>query len=238
MNRLPIAPYFLGALGGLVVALAFFVFFGSLTAIETVTIDNVATFTATTSYMGLLTFILGAVGGVVLAAVAFVTGRARDPQGPRFAFGWLAIVGIVLGGSTAFAVVSLGVTVAGERVSGTVMMPVTAMVVAVAVAGVIGGAITTPVVDALARPATFGAQNAATPVTSAAFWSDMGRAIGVPVLAIAIGALLAIGLAEILLNADSAAVSVAIFAAVGAVILGGTALLAIRPWSRSGNQEQ
>jgi hypothetical protein len=62
----------------------------------------------------------------------------------------------------------------------------------------------------------------------------MGAAIGVPVLSIAIGALLAVGLAELLLTADSTSVSVAIFAGVGALILGATALFASRPWDRSG----
>lgn len=237
MTRLPYARYVLGAIGGLAVAVGFLAFFGSLTAIKTVTMDGVATFTATTSSMRILVFVLGAIGGLVIAAVAFVAGRARDPNAPRFAFGWLAIVGIVLGGSVAFSTVSLGVTVAGNSVSGTVTMPVTAMVVSAAIAGLIGGAITTPIVDALARPATFGAENAATPVTSAAFWTDMARAIGVPVLAIAVGALLAIGLAEVLLGAESAVVSVAIFSIVGAVILGGTALIATRPWDRGTRAE-
>jgi hypothetical protein len=237
MSRLPVARYVLGAIGGLAVAIGLLAFFGSLTAIETVTMERVASFSASTSYIGILAFIVGAVGGLVVAGVAFVAGRARDPNAPRFAFGWLAIVGIVLGGSVAFSTVSLGVTVAGDRVSGMVTVPVTAMVVSVAVAGLLGGAITTPIVDALARPATFGAENAATPVTSAAFWSDLARAIGVPVLAIAIGALLAIGLAELLLSADSAAVSVAVFSVVGAVILGGTALFAIRPWDRGSEAE-
>jgi hypothetical protein len=237
MNRLPVARYVLGAIGGLAVAIGLLAFFGSLTAVETVTMDGVATFSASTSYMGILVFVLGAIGGLVIAGVAFVAGRARDPNEPRFAFGWLAIVGIVLGGSVAFSTVSLGVTIAGDRLSGMVTVPVTAMVVSAAVAGLVGGAITTPIVDALARPATFGAENAATPVTSAMFWSDMARAIGVPVLAIAFGALLAIGLAELLLSADSAAVSVAVFSIVGAVILGGTALFAIRPWDRGREAE-
>ena len=61
---------------------------------------------------------------------------------------------------------------------------------------------------------------------------DFGGAIGIPALAIAIGALLAISLAQILLAADSVAVTVTIFAVAGAVILGGTTLLALRPWDR------
>ena len=65
-----------------------------------------------------------------------------------------------------------------------------------------------------------------------AFWSDFGRAIGIPAVAIAIGALLAIGLAEVLLNADSTAITVTVFAIVGAIILAGTTLLALRPWEK------
>ncbi len=61
----------------------------------------------------------------------------------------------------------------------------------------------------------------------------MARAIGIPALSIAVGALLAIGLAELLLSADSAAVSVAVFSVVGVLVLGVTALFATRPWDRS-----
>lgn len=233
MTRLSVAPYVIGSLGGLAIAMALLAFFGSFTALDTVAIDEVAVFTAGTASMGLLVFALGALGGLIIAAFAYVTGRARDPAAPRFAFGWLAIVGIILGGATAFATVSLGVTMGGSSTSGTVTMPVTAMVVSVAVAGLLSGGITTPIVDALARPASFGVANAATPLTSAEFWTDMGRAIGIPTLAVAIGALLAVGLAQLLLSADSAAVSVAVFSVVGALILGGTALFAVRPWDRS-----
>jgi hypothetical protein len=51
-------------------------------------------------------------------------------------------------------------------------------------------------------------------------------------VAIAIGALLAVGLAQILLSAESTAVTVSVFAVVGAIILGGTTLLALRPWEK------
>jgi hypothetical protein len=186
--------------------------------------------------MRLLVFLLGAVGGLIIAAFAYVAGRARDPNAPRFAFGWLAMVGMVLGGAMAFATVSLGVTIGGSDTSGTVIIPVTAFVVSVAVAGLLAGAITAPVVDALASPAYFGEVKTATPVSSGEFWSDMVRAIGIPTLAIALGALLAVGLAELLLSTDSDAVSVAVFSVIGALILGATALFAIRPWDRTSSE--
>lgn len=234
MTRITIAPYVTGALGGLIIALALLAFFGSFAALDTVAIDDgAATFSAGTASLGLLVFLCGALGGLIIAAIAYVAGRARDPNAPRFAFPWLALVGIVLGGSMAFATVSLGVTIGGQTVSGSASIPVTAMVVSVAIAGLLGGAVTAPIVDALARPAYFGDIGAATPVTAAEFFGDMVRAIGVPTLAIAIGALLAVGLAELLLSTDSAAVSVAVFSVVGALILGATALFALRPWDRA-----
>ncbi len=232
MNR-TLAPYVAGGFGGLAVALGLFAWFGSFVSLGTVDMDGVATFTASAPSMGLLVFILGAIGGIVIAAFAYVVGRARDPGAPRFGFGWLALVGAVLSGSAAFASVSLGVTIGGTNTLGAVSMPVTSLAVAAGVAGLIAGAITAPVVDALARPTYFGSVAAATPVTSGEFWGDMARAIGIPTIAVAIGALLAIGLAELLLSTDSATVSVAVFAAAGALILGGTALFALRPWDRS-----
>lgn len=237
MTRLTVAPYVTGALGGLIIALALLAFFGSFVALDTVAIeDGAASFSAGTASMGLLVFLCGALGGLIIAAFAYVAGRARDPNAPRFAFGWLAIVGIVLGGSMAFATVSLGVTIGGSAVSGSVTIPVTAMVVSVAVAGLLAGAITAPIVDALARPAYFGDISAATPVSTTEFLTDMVQAIGIPTLAIAIGALLAVGLAERLLSTDSTAVSVAVFSVVGALILGLTALFALRPWDRASSE--
>ncbi|GMQ85277.1 MAG: hypothetical protein BMS9Abin07_0843 [Acidimicrobiia bacterium] len=239
MTRRTLAPYVTGSLGGISIAMAFFAFFATFTALDTVSRaggDGVAAFIADRASLGLLVFFLGAVGGLTIAAFAYVVGRAREPGVARFAFGWLGMVGIVLGGTMAFATVSLGVTLAGSTSSGSVTVPVTALVLSVATAGLLAGAITAPIVDALASPAYFGNIQTATPVTATGFFTDMGRAIGIPALSIAIGALLAVGLAELLLSAESAAVSVAIFSVVGAIILGGTALAATRPWDRASSE--
>ncbi|MCH7846141.1 MAG: hypothetical protein IIC70_09100 [Acidobacteria bacterium] len=236
MTRRSLAPYVTGSLGGVSIAMAFFAFFASFTALDTVSrtgSGGVAAFTADRASLGFLVFSLGALGGITIAAFAYVVGRAREPGVARYAFGWLGMVGIVLGGSMAFATVSLGITLGGSTSSGSITVPITTMAVSVAAAGLLAGAITAPIVDALASPAYFGDIQAATPVTSTGFFTDMGRAIGTPALSIAIGALLAVGLAELLLSTESAALSVAIFSVVGVVILGGTALVAARPWDRS-----
>jgi hypothetical protein len=56
--------------------------------------------------------------------------------------------------------------------------------------------------------------------------------VGIPSVAIAIGALLAVGLAQVLLSAGSTVATVSVFSLVGAIILGGTTLLALRPWEK------
>ena len=208
------------------------------TSITTVSLGDAATgqtlpeLSATGSLIGLLVFLAGAMGGLLVSGGTYAVGRAQDPDTPRFSFSVIAPVGILLPAALAFAVVSLGLSLFGSSLDGVVAVPITAFVSVSAVAGLIAGAITVPIIDGLSRQSTVGDANEATPSSSEAFWSDFGRAIGIPAVAIAIGALLAIGLAQVLLNAESTVVTVSVFAIVGAIILGGTTLLALRPWDK------
>jgi len=208
------------------------------TSITTVSIGSAATgsvlpeLSATGSLIGLLVFLAGAIGGLLVSAMTYAVGRAQDPDTPRFSFPVVAPVGILLPAAVSFAVVSLGLSAFGTSLNGIVAVPVAELVVVAAIAGLIAGAVTVPIVDGLSRQSSIGDANEATPSSSEAFWSDFGRAIGIPAVAIAVGALLAIGLAQVLLNADSTAVVVSVFSVIGALILGGTTLLALRPWDR------
>jgi len=208
------------------------------TSITTVSLGDAATgqtlpeLSATGSLIGLLVFLAGAIGGLLVSGGTYAVGRAQDPDTPRFSFPVIAPIGMLLPAALAFAVVSLGLSLFGSSLDGVVAVPITAFVSVSAVAGLIAGAITVPIIDGLSRQSTVGDANEATPSSSEAFWSDFGRAIGIPAVAIAIGALLAIGLAQVLLNAESTVVTVSVFAIVGAIILGGTTLLALRPWDK------
>jgi hypothetical protein len=208
------------------------------TSITTVSLGDAATgqtlpeLSATGSLIGLLVFLAGAMGGLLVSGGTYAVGRAQDPDTPRFSFPVIAPIGILLPAALVFAVVSLGLSLFGSSLDGVVAVPITAFVSVSAVAGLVAGAITVPIVDGLSRQSTVGEPNEATPSSSGAFWSDFGRAIGIPAVAIALGALLAIGLAQVLLNANSTAITVTVFAIVGAIILGGTTLLALRPWDR------
>lgn len=208
------------------------------TSITTVSLGDAATgqtlpeLSATGSLIGLLVFLAGAIGGLLVSGGTYAVGRAQDPDTPRFSFPVIAPIGMLLPAALAFAVVSLGLSLFGSSLDGVVAVPITAFVSVSAVAGLIAGAITVPIVDGLSRQSTVGDANEATPSSSEAFWSDFGRAIGIPAVAIAIGALLAIGLAQVLLSAESTVVTVSVFSIVGAIILGGTTLLALRPWEK------
>jgi hypothetical protein len=208
------------------------------TSITTVSLGDAATgqtlpeLSATGSLIGLLVFLAGAIGGLLVSGGTYAVGRAQDPDTPRFSFPVIAPIGMLLPAALAFAVVSLGLSLFGSSLDGVVSVPIAAFVNVSAVAGLIAGAVTVPIVDGLSRQSTVGDANEATPSSSEAFWSDFGRAIGIPAVAIAIGALLAIGLAQVLLSAESTVVTVSVFSIVGAIILGGTTLLALRPWEK------
>ena len=237
-TRNPAAPYFAGSVAGFSVAIALFALIVGATSITTVSIGTAATggllpeLSATGSLIGLLVFLAGAVGGLLVSAATYAVGRAQDPDTPRFSFPVVAPIGILLPAAVAFAVVSLGLSAFGTSLNGVVAVPIAEFVVVAAIAGLVAGAVTVPIVDGLSRQSSLGDANEATPPSSEAFWSDFGRAIGIPAVAIAIGALLAIGLAQVLLNADSTVVVVSVFAIVAAIILGGTTLLALRPWEK------
>ena len=235
-TRNPVVPYFVGSVAGFSVAVALVAVVVGATSITTVSIGSAATgsdlpeLSATGSLVGLLVFLAGAIGGLLVSAATYAVGRAQDPDTPRFSFPVVAPVGVLLPAAVSFAVVSLGLSAFGTSLNGIVAVPVTEFVVVAALAGLVAGAVTVPIVDGLSRQSSLGDANQATPASTKAFWSDFGRAIGIPAVAIAVGALLAVGLAQLLLNADSTAIVVTVFSFFGAFILGGTTLLALRPW--------
>ncbi|RPI24397.1 MAG: hypothetical protein EHM57_02770 [Actinobacteria bacterium] len=233
MTRRPAQSLLLGAVVGALIAMGLMAFFGSFTALTTVSIGAKAEFVASQAAMTLLVLFCGALGGLLIAALAYGFGRMMEPDAGRFPLRLLLPGAMVLSAVLSYASVSLGVTLVGDVSAGIVTVPVAEMVGIVVIAGVIAGAAATPIVDALARPASIGPRNEATPVSSKAFWSDLMGAVGVPLLAAAIVASLAIGFSQVLLNAESTIVSVAAFSGIAAVILGATTLIALRPWDKT-----
>ena len=231
-----------GAVAGVLIAFGSLAFFGAYFAVETVeavpvsaantAVDTV--FKASTRGFFLLVGFVVVLGGMAVAMFTYAIGRTLDPDTNRFALAYMIPVGMLVGGALGFATISLGITIAGQTsIDGGITVSVTSLTYIAITAGIVAGGATAPLVDLLARPATIGPRNEATPVSSKAFWSDLMGAIGVPMLAIVVVAIIAISLSQVLLNSHSTAVAVTIFAITGAVILGVTTLLALRPWDRS-----
>ncbi len=235
MHRDPAAPFRNGALVGLVLAVALTAWLAAFGTMETVTlVDGAAAVVASGTGMWTSVLVGSAVGGALLTGLTYAVGRALEPEAPRFPLRYLVPVGLALSIALGYSVVRLGATMVGHvGVDGVVTISVSSLVIVTALAGALTGSITAPIVDALARPATIGA-NEALPASGRQVLVDMARAVGVPLLAVAAIALVAVSLAQVLLGQHSAVVAVAIFAGVAATILGGTTLLALRPWERRG----
>ena len=230
-----------GAILGAVLALASAAWFTGYLGIDSVTavtadpgtVAAEPTIVVDGASLWILALLAGAVGGLVLASVSYGIGRASDPASRAYSLGWLLVVGAALGAVMTYSVVRLGVTTVGDVTLGEVTVAADTLVLVSLLAGALAGALTAPIVDALARPASVGPRNEATPVSSRAFWTDLAGAIGIPVLAIALGAILAVTLAQVLLSLNSTTATVAVFSVVAAAILALTTLLALRPWDKT-----
>ena len=99
-TRNPAVPYFVGSVAGTAVAMALFAVIVGATSLTTVSIGNRATgeslpeLTATGSLIGLLVFLAGAFGGLLVSASTYAVGRAQDPDTPRFSFPVIAPIGV------------------------------------------------------------------------------------------------------------------------------------------------
>ncbi len=240
MERHPAAAFINGAVAGTVIALGLAVWFTAFVATETVTAVELApgvaqpVFVATATSMWLLVVVVSFLGGLALTGLAYGIGRILEPEARRFPLRYLIPIGVILSIVLGFAATAFSVTVAGDiSIDGIVTIPVGTMFIIAGIAGLVVGTITVPVVDALARPAVVGG-NEALPASARDVWTDMARAVGVPLIAVIIIVLLAVSLAQVLLNSPSPTVSVAVFALVATAILGGTTALALRPWDRNG----
>ncbi len=241
MERHPAAPFINGAVAGTVIALGLAVWFGSFVATESVTAIELSpgiaqpVFVASATSMWFLVVVVSFLGGLALTGLAYGIGRILEPEARRFPLRYLIPIGVILSIAVGFAATAFSVTVVGDiSIDGTVTIPVSTMFIVAAIAGLVVGSVTVPVVDALARPAVVGG-NEAMPASARDVWVDMARAVGVPLIAMIIIVLLAVSLAQVLLNSPSPIVSVAVFALVALVILGGTTALALRPWDRDGS---
>jgi hypothetical protein len=188
-------------------------------------------FVVSSGGMYALVLVVALAGGLAIAGVTYALGRETEPDAPKFPLSWLLPVAAVSSAIMAYAVLRAGLGATADISAGVVTVSVFRMTVIALIAGVVSGAVTARLVDALARPATFGEANEAWPESRRAFVLEMVRAIGAPTIAAVVIAAFAVTFSQVLLQLHGTA-AVAAFSIVAALILGLVSLAAYRPWER------
>ncbi len=188
-------------------------------------------FVASSGGMYMLVLLAGVLGGLAIAGITYAVGRESEPDAPKFPLRWLLPIAGFVSGIAAYSAFRAGLGLFADITAGIVVVSVSQLVLIALCSGAVAGAVTAFIVDRLARPDMLGLGGIAWPSGVRDLMGAMTRAVGLPIMAVVIGGVFAVGLAQILLEA-TATMAVVIFSAAGALVLGGAALLAYRPWDR------
>jgi len=233
-----------GAIAGSVIVLLLIALFGGIAALESVdavVLDPVTgrarpEFVVTNGAMYFLVVIVGLLGGTAITAITYAFGRQTEPDTRRLPLRYLLPTGAVLSAIFGYAVLRAGLGALGDISAGVLTISVFRMLIVGVLAGAIAGAVTAATVDSLARPAFLSIEGEAVPASPQAFMREMVRAVSAPMIGTVAAAAFAIGLSQVLLAVEGIG-AVAIFAVVGALVLAGATLLALRPWERRGGPD-
>lgn len=228
-----------GAAAGALLGVVAMVLWGSrasLGSVEGILLDPAtgrgrSDFLISSGWLYLAVIILAMIGGLTIAAIVYAFGRENEPDGARFPLRYLLPTAALTAAIMAYASLRFGLGAAAGIESGTVTVSVFRMTIISVIAGLVSGGATASVVDALARPGFLGFEGEAVPLSPAAFTKEMMAAIGAPTIALVVVAVVAVGMSQVLLSL-SATGSVVAFSVAAALILGGAALVAYRPWER------
>jgi hypothetical protein len=226
-----------GAVAGGLLGLVLTAIYGgrmALGSVDAVTINGPVArsqFVVSSGGMYALVLLVAVVGGLAIAGVTYALGRETEPDAPRFPLAWLMPVAGITSAIMAYAVLRGGLGAVADISAGVVTVSVFRFTIIALVAGIVAGAVTARLVDAVARPALFGEANEAWPESPRAFMLEMARAVGAPTIAAVVIAAFAITFSQVLLQLHGPA-AVAAFSVVAALILGLVSLAAYRPWDR------
>lgn len=147
----------IGAVAGLFLAVAMFLFIASLgavsslqPAIETDSVEPVFSMPASTLWW--MTVIVGAISGALLGGITKAVSAVIDPDAIPAPLWLIAPLGAMVGSVIGVVVFPLGVTVVGTLTEGIATVTVTQMVALLSAAGFLGGAIVVWQSYLLARP--------------------------------------------------------------------------------------
>lgn len=191
-------------------------------------------FVASSGGMYLIVVVTGVVLGLIVAGIGYAVGRETEPDSPKFPLRWLLPVAGFTSGVAGYAALRAGLGLAADIDNGVVTVTVASFVIVAIVSGLAAGAITAYIVDRLARPELLGFGGVAWPTSASEIMGAMARSVGIPLVAVVIAGVFAIGLSQVLLSAEGT-LAVVLFSVAGALVLGGATLLAYRPWERDGD---
>ncbi|NQV06616.1 hypothetical protein HQ535_08680 [bacterium] len=230
----------LGAFGGLAV-LALSASRIITTGIDAVLLDAAASrarsvFVITEGGLTLLVVAAGAIAGAALAAIGYLVAKEVAPDEPLFRVGPMMGIGAAAGVIVSYAIARIGLGLSASIDGGVVTLSVFRGTVLALLVGAVTGGVVSGAIERLSSPELFkieGQAVAAGPV-------DLMRrgvvAVGIPVLAVLLGAGVVAGLGYVLLEAPHQ-VSIILFGGLAAVLLGLATLIAANPPRRDRDDE-
>jgi hypothetical protein len=219
-----------GAVGGGALALVVFLIAIGRFGLETVVqVDGDPVLSITTGSLYLLVLIVSALAGLLIGAIGYGIGVSADPDAPRFGIRYLLPVSAGTTAVVAYAVLRIGIGAFGDIEGGVVTVGALRTALIVLVMGLAAGAVTSGIADALARPELFAFGGEAWPSSTREVMRAMLDAVSAPLVAAVVAALAAIPLSLVLIELEGDAATI-LFSVVGALVLGGTTLVAARPW--------
>lgn len=217
-----------GALGGGLLALAVFAVLVGRNALASLGMDSEghADLTLASGALYLAVVIAAVLGGAAISGVAYgLSSQGNRDAAGRFQLSHVLPFGIVAAVASGYAVFRAGVGFAGDAAAGTTTITVRDFAVVILLSGLVAGALSSWITALLAAKEVVGLEGEAVPESTGAMLRQALRAVTGPMLAIAVIAGLAIGISQLLLAVQGNA-AVAVFAAVGAIVLFGAAAAA------------
>jgi hypothetical protein len=214
-----------GALAGGLLALALLVLFlGRFAAEPGLSEGGDALLALRTGALYLASVVAALIGGVAVSTVAYGATESNDEES-RFQLLHIMPFGLLTAVAAGYAVLRAGLGVSADAVAGTTEVTAAALAFSSLAAGFVAGGATSWVVATLAAKSVVGLEGEAAPASTAAMMRAAAQAVMGPMLAIVVIAVLAIGLAQLLLAAEGTA-AIAIFSVAGALVLFGAAAAA------------
>jgi uncharacterized membrane protein len=217
-----------GSLGGGLIALTGFAVLVGRNSLGSLGLDSGghAQLALASGALYLAVVLTAVLGGAAVSGIAYgLSSKGERDVATRFELSHVLPFGIVAAIAGGYAVFRAGIGFAADAAAGVTTITVRDLAVVVLLSGLVAGAITSWITSLLEAKQVVGLSGEAVPESSAAMLRQALRAVTGPMLAIVVIAGLAIGLSQLLLAVQGAA-AVAIFAAVGAIVLLGAAAAA------------